>query len=474
MFKGVEVVQAKGQKKGNFKLTNIRQLNPAQGSNDRGRAIKKYSRRSFTQKLVHCNTAALCGQTIGPLTGYLAGSVAGSLIKSQTVQAQTLHRPFLLHVYCSGGWDDTLVFNNLTGSPHVTSENGAQVLSGTDQISFIDHVSRPNVKAFFKSHGHRSLIVNGLLSGALGFKEAQRQHFGAPPSDSNFAVDWLTYYAANLNPVVSIPHAVIGSPFLPGQLHHSSRYITTEILEKIRSKSKSQGRFEPAAEHLLQKYRRGRGIKMLGGLHEASLDMEKMNAYQTNFSNHGRTEAALATALVQIEPSDDEFIDDGKLAIELFAQGLSQAATIQMGAHQAWDVGRHSRTKHSAMFDQLFLGLRELLATAEQRGILNQMTILVTSERGRAPLPDNNNEHGPWPYTSCLLVGDGLKGGEVIGNVDKFARGLPLDPLFGTLNSSNAVPLEIGHVMAALYLKSNVPVSVILPDHQPLATMLAA
>src|SRR5690606_34978997 len=95
------------------------------------------------------------------------------------------------------------------------------------------------------------------------------------------------------------------------------------------------------------------------------------------------------------------------------------------------------------------------------------------SERGRAPLLNSVGGKEAWPYTSVLLWGVSIKGGTVAGLTDATLRGMPIDPIFGG-QSATGGPLEMGNVVSGIYLKTNIPTKILLPDHKPLSPILLA
>ena len=97
---------------------------------------------------------------------------------------------------------------------------------------------------------------------------------------------------------------------------------------------------------------------------------------------------------------------------------------------------------------------------------------MVVSERGRAPRVNEVGGKSPWAFTSMLAWGAGIAGGIVAGLTDDALRGLPVDPIFGTQVAKGGVTLEMGNVMAAYYLKTNVPASLIVPSYKPLTPII--
>jgi uncharacterized protein (DUF1501 family) len=75
--------------------------------------------------------------------------------------------------------------------------------------------------------------------------------------------------------------------------------------------------------------------------------------------------------------------------------------------------------------------------------------VVVFSEMGRAPRTNAWGGKDHWTYTSVLLAGAGVRGGQVIGGVDGSYRGRPVDLGTGAL-SGDTTPLVASHIGATL------------------------
>ncbi|MBX9679414.1 MAG: DUF1501 domain-containing protein [Gemmataceae bacterium] len=75
---------------------------------------------------------------------------------------------------------------------------------------------------------------------------------------------------------------------------------------------------------------------------------------------------------------------------------------------------------HGAKLDQCLSALVEDL---EARGMLNDVTIAVWGEFGRTPRINNGAGRDHWaPVSSCLLIGGGMKTGQVIGSTNRLGE----------------------------------------------------
>ena len=83
------------------------------------------------------------------------------------------------------------------------------------------------------------------------------------------------------------------------------------------------------------------------------------------------------------------------------------------GSHGAnFDLVRH----HGPRIDQ---ATSALVQDLEERGMLDDVTVVVWGEFGRTPRINKNAGRDHWPRVSCaLLAGGGMQGGRIIGETD--------------------------------------------------------
>jgi len=103
------------------------------------------------------------------------------------------------------------------------------------------------------------------------------------------------------------------------------------------------------------------------------------------------------------------------------------------------------------LFDQ---GLSALVEDLHQRGLDQDVSVVVWGEFGRTPTINKDAGRDHWPRVSCaLLAGGGMRHGQVIGATDRLG------------GEANERPVQFGEVFATLYHNLGVDVSkVTLPD----------
>ena len=81
--------------------------------------------------------------------------------------------------------------------------------------------------------------------------------------------------------------------------------------------------------------------------------------------------------------------------------------------------------------------MEKLQQTSTNQGrLLDEVTVVVVSEMGRFPQYNNRNGKEHWTYTSALLMGSGIRGGQTIGQFDPNCFGQSIDLQSGELDAN--------------------------------------
>ena len=93
---------------------------------------------------------------------------------------------------------------------------------------------------------------------------------------------------------------------------------------------------------------------------------------------------------------------------------------LAQGDDASWDAHRALEKNHEAHSKAIDKPVAGLLADLAQRGLLDQMLVVWTSEFGRTPYGQSGEgrDHNPWGYTQWLAGGD-LKHGLTYGSTDE-------------------------------------------------------
>ncbi len=141
------------------------------------------------------------------------------------------------------------------------------------------------------------------------------------------------------------------------------------------------------------------------------------------------------------------------LALDSFDQGISRTATVAFAGRCAVTFDTHTDNgAQSWHMDDLFDHLDYLAQGIDSRSLTDRVTVVVFSEMGRHPQLNSQQGKHHWTFTSALLFGAGLQGGQVIGAFDEAAMGRPVDPTSGEISDSGVslLPAHLGATILAL------------------------
>jgi hypothetical protein len=141
----------------------------------------------------------------------------------------------------------------------------------------------------------------------------------------------------------------------------------------------------------------------------------------------------------------------------LMARRLIEAgvSVVTVGVH-GWDTHQSNFSSLRAMLPPLDRALHSLVTDLDERGMLDDVVIVMGGEFGRTPrigdqTPDGR---GHWPEAGFLwMAGGGLRTGQIVGATD--ARG---EQIIGS-------PIGMQRVLATVYHSLGIDPSITIPDH---------
>ena len=358
--------------------------------------------------------------------------------------------PFLLVVHCDGGWDQNMVFDNKKSVPKADYETDVTVKSGAGGISYLASPSRPLTSSFFDTYGDNALILNGVYNPSLSYEKALLSSVAGYNTRTGYFTDWLAFYAAQVAPDLSMPYVAIGAPYVA---YHNGSFITyldNSIIKNFQTSPLSDVvAFKVEEEAAL--------IEYINWSHQAAstrlnqdIDRDKFKTFSSSLLKDASIEKAVRA--LKISDTDDELTKHGKIALNFFKQGYTQAASIQSGAKGSWNTHSDHYASQTKNFEALFTGLSHIISEAKTLEIDQNLVIIVKSELGRSSVLNVAKGKDRWPYTSVLIWSPLVKGGKVLGKTDDQFLGVPIDPLFGDYEGSQPKEmLTLGHIYAAFF-----------------------
>ncbi len=182
--------------------------------------------------------------------------------------------------------------------------------------------------------------------------------------------------------------------------------------------------------------------------------MDRFTQQATNILTSGRFAAALDLSLESprtlerytfASPADDGRFytsEDGTAVRKLLLARRLIEAGVRCVSVSFSDFDTHAKNfpRLRQMLPMIDHGLHALVTDLEERGMLQNVSIVAWGEFGRTPRINNNGGRDHWPAVGpALLAGGGMKGGQVLGRTDRYA---------GTVLSR---PIHYQDVFATLY-----------------------
>lgn len=380
----------------------------------------------------------------------------------------------LVVIYCFGGWDPTWVFTSTLGHPTFYFDETASAEYGAGGIPYVHSPERPAVKAFFDAWGDRAAILNGMQVRALTHPSGLKQLF--TDSATPGVPDWFATIAG-ASTELELPMVVSSGPVFTGEFGPQimrlgesgqlSALISGEALDS--SEMPTQALSESAVDSV-DAYLAGRAA----GLESDSW----MEDYATGLERLHRVNALGDQIDLGLDYAANISVADRMApALDCLELGLSRVVTVaHPGFRAGWDhhsaIGQHNRH-----LQYLFSDVKDVVDSLAARPgssggtLLDETTVLVCSEMGRAPLLNGAGGKDHWIWTSALLVGSGIKGGQVVGLFNEDFEGEPLNSA-GEPDAAGVIQ-DAGHLGATLFELTGVEKPAHIQHKAPIEALLA-
>ena len=359
-----------------------------------------------------------------------------------------------LFVFVDGGWDPTWVFLPGFDNPNIDMPVDGSDVATSGDLRWVSGPGRPKVDAFFEDFGSKSCIVNGMEVRSIAHERCRRLLLTGSSASSSAGIP--TLLAAGESSTDSLGHVVLSGPaFQAGGegdlVRVGSNGQLTELLDgscvdgtaDLRLPSADLAALEDAfVADLVGTGAPSRGAesRLWGGYSDAldRLDLAEANS-ELLTGGFGETTSELTAA------------------VRLLGEGLARCAIVaDLGdRNERWDhhadLSRQIRS-YDVLFDRLSSVCR-LLSTSPGRvadTLFEEVTVVVVSEMGRAPRLNASMGKDHWMTTSALLIGGGIRGGQVFGGYNEAMAGQLVHPETGELDTSGGVVLQPGHIGSTL------------------------
>ncbi len=393
------------------------------------------SRRRFLQG--SCGTAALLGSLGIPRLA--SGAVSPT------------DRKFLF-VFATGGWVVCRAFSMGQYDPDIDTESDA-VHSQVSNIPFVDHEDRPSVRRYFERHHASTLVLNGLLVQSIDHETCKA--ITMTGSGGVSSSDWPTMIASDQVDRYTAPYLVLNGPSFPGPL--TSAVARTGLNGQLDSLLTGEALLrgdqpvDPpslSAERIMDEYMVGRAdARRL--VATGSLDASLAEAfYQATVRGVELKDFTTEMSFAEANGRRDEM----DTAVQALQTGLSRC--VQVSGNVDWDTHADD-PKQSGFFEGLFDDLDYLVdllrATpgTSAPSLYEETIVVVLSEMARQPKLNAYLGRDHWPYTSAMLIGEGITTDRVVGAYDETLSGEFIGHATGDLDP-DGVPLAMREVGATL------------------------
>ncbi len=412
----------------------------------------------------------------------IAGAAALGTLGSMTAVSRQAHaasgdRKFLFF-FASGGWDSTPLDPKFDVDG-VSPVGGTDMDPGTQRgsignLSWSSGPDRPSMDRFFARWGGHACILRGINVHSAGHESGMQWMMTGTSASST--PDWPTILASHGAVEYPMPHLVFSGPSYPGTLGAAVVRGGGGTLLQLIDGSFNGTTDRPAPvvatpmDRMMDAFVHERARRYAGsldGLGRARAD-DLLGNLERSFALEGRRfEAGL-------DARGRSMLDQATMALEVMRLGLSRCAMV--GIPGGWDTHGGNQAV-GGQLDRFFADLDTLMARlASTPGtvapwMIDEVTVVCTSELGRTPRFNGARGRDHWPYTSMLVLGAGIRGNRVIGATDPGLIAEPTDLVTGEQRASGAI-IGTENVGTALLKLGGLDPDQHLQGVQPLDAML--
>ena len=410
-------------------------------------------------------------------------AASGLFLPRRLLAAPPANDRKFLFIYCYGGWDTSMVYSPMFDVINASVEGDADIATARG-ITYVDSPQRPNVKSFFETWGDRACMINGMEVRSVTHERCQRILMTGSAESGND--DWPAIAAGNGADGLLLPHLVISGPAF--STAYSDRIVRVgengqliELLDGTALDRSAVPVTPPSADaQALGNAFLTRRLESFRASAGAGAPTTFADRYAGALTD---TEALRAmSATLNLDPAGGgcsrDIASDAATALDCFALGISRCAITRHDGWCAvgWDT-HVSNSYQSLHYDELFGFLDQIMTDLDGRTgvsgapLRDEVTIVVLSEMGRHPTLNAGGGKDHWTFTSCLLIGSGIRGGQTLGELDENALGRPLDLVTGELDDGGEALLPT-HLGASLLTLADIDPAEFLTTGAPILAAL--
>jgi len=412
----------------------------------------------------------------------LASSAGGLLAPAPLLAAAGGERKFLF-VFCKGGWDTSYVFTPMLHNPFVTPEEGASLQKAAG-LPFVHNDSRPSVTAFFESYADRACVISGVEVRSVTHERCRQLILTGSSAGGD---DWPSTLAHHSAQQRLVPHIVLAGPAYTAEYTGSVVRVgdngqLPDLLDGTALTSATvQTSLPPTGVESLTDAFLAQRIERAA----AAVERGQRGRYLDSY-------AAALQRLQAITPYVDQLdlesavncrrdnAADAAVIFDLFELGLARCGMIEDNGwcSSGWDTheGNFMQDWHH---EELFASLSLIMEDLDRRPgefssrLSDEVTVVVFSEMGRHPVLNTRGGKEHWTFTSAMLLGAGVAGGQSLGGLDDNGLGVPID-LGSGQSSDTGTALTGAHLGATLMAMGGLDPAEVLLDTLPISAAISS
>ena len=385
------------------------------------------------------------------LTKMFATAAVAAIAPSSLVYAapRAYNGELLLTIAARGGWDVT---SYCDPKENVRGEKKINYWANSDKIQRVGGISYApigNNESFFQKYADRMLVINGIDAQTNSHDTgvvhswSGRNTLGAPSITALFA--------AAKAPNLPMTYVGAGGFNATAGLVPLSRLNNTDQLKSLANPNSVPWDNNPirsfSSMTRIQALRQKRLDRMMARNDLMGRDRTNLEA----FNKAVEGQALLKTAGNKIEnPSwDNSLRSRVDVALTAFQTGVASAADTEAD-HDFDSHGNHDGRHHQALSD-LNNYIDYLWTKADELGIANRLTVVVSSDFGRTPHYNDDNGKDHWPIGSMIVMRKNASWtNRTIGMTDAGHNAMRVNPRSLQADNSNGTIIYPKHTHKAL------------------------
>lgn len=149
----------------------------------------------------------------------------------------------------------------------------------------------------------------------------------------------------------------------------------------------------------------------------------------------------------------DTTMGQGTLLARRLVEAGVNYVVVNLSKNNSWDSHSNNFERHKKMLPQMDQAASALLADLADRGLLDDVLVLMLGEMGRTPRINKNSGRDHWTHAwSVMMAGGGLTSGQVLGSTTRHGE------------QPAARPVHLQEILGTVYHQLGIDPELMLPD----------